>query len=223
MIMNHRMFIAPSPWDRLSDTPPRPAWSKDLRIESTPREEGFPDFHAMMTEQPRHQMKDTYDLRYFPGNVPALGTEIMSGTTDDAGTTIQFRGRAFVNEIGLGQDFRNTVRVTIEINFAASAPDEPSPRIEIEHPIYSRSGEVAGRVSGVKYPPLEITPAPAEKLSCAFCGGSDIRFDRHPEKRRGIHVGEDVWSTCCYQCGATFPNMYSKEKLVEKWKLRPGN
>lgn len=70
---------------------------------------------------------------------------------------------------------------------------------------------------------FEITPAPAEKLSCAFCGGSDIRFDRHPGEGRGIHAGEDVWSTCCYQCGATFPSMYSKGKLVEKWKRRPGN
>lgn len=65
-------------------------------------------------------------------------------------------------------------------------------------------------------------------LQCPFCGGTDIRFDNHEPVRQtprtltnAIHAGDNVWSTCCYQCGATFPNMYSREKLAEKWKRRP--
>ena len=58
-------------------------------------------------------------------------------------------------------------------------------------------------------------------LPCPFCGGSDIRFTRHPGEGRGLHSGEDVWSTCCYQCGATFPNRYKKQLLVDQWNRRP--
>lgn len=59
-------------------------------------------------------------------------------------------------------------------------------------------------------------------LRCPFCGGTKIRFDRHPKASRSeTHYGADVWSTCCYDCGATFPNMYSQEALIAKWQRRP--
>lgn len=61
----------------------------------------------------------------------------------------------------------------------------------------------------------------SEILSCPFCGGVDIRFTDHGKIGSGIHCGDNVWSTCCYQCGATFPNRYRKELLVEQWKKRP--
>jgi hypothetical protein len=48
--------------------------------------------------------------------------------------------------------------------------------------------------------------------SCPFCAGDDIRFDRHVDNRSP--TGE-VWSMCCYRCGATFPNRYRKALLVE--------
>lgn len=59
-----------------------------------------------------------------------------------------------------------------------------------------------------------------ETLRCAFCGGADIRFDKHRNEDY-LHPEEFVWSTCCYNCGATFPNRYRKELLVEQWKRRP--
>lgn len=53
-----------------------------------------------------------------------------------------------------------------------------------------------------------------ELKPCPFCGGTHIRFDLHRGDR-------DVWSMCCYDCGATFPNRYKKELLVECWNRRP--
>jgi Lar family restriction alleviation protein len=56
---------------------------------------------------------------------------------------------------------------------------------------------------------------------CPFCGGTDIRHDRHPGYGRGLyHQGEDVYSMCCYQCGATFPNRYKLELLRDAWNRR---
>lgn len=55
---------------------------------------------------------------------------------------------------------------------------------------------------------------------CPFCGGTDIRFDYHRRAGTGLHRGEDVWSMCCYLCGATFPNMYTRDALVTKWNRR---
>lgn len=55
---------------------------------------------------------------------------------------------------------------------------------------------------------------------CPFCGGDDIRSDRHPRVGRGEHAGEDVWTMCCYACGASFPGRYRKELLVEAWNRR---
>lgn len=58
----------------------------------------------------------------------------------------------------------------------------------------------------------------AEKIEpCPHCAGTDIRFDRHAESRSP--TGE-VWSMCCYGCGATFPNRYKKHLLVEVWNRR---
>ena len=59
-------------------------------------------------------------------------------------------------------------------------------------------------------------------IICPFCDSKNIRFDRHLGAGRGrLHDGQDVWSTCCYECGATFPNMYSREALEAKWRRRP--
>ena len=59
-----------------------------------------------------------------------------------------------------------------------------------------------------------------EALPCPFCGGTKIRFDEHGRSNDHLHYGELVWSMCCYDCGATFPNMYRKEGLLEKWNTR---
>jgi Lar family restriction alleviation protein len=53
---------------------------------------------------------------------------------------------------------------------------------------------------------------------CPFCEGTDIRCDKHHESRSPTGF---VWSMCCYQCGATFPNRYKRELLVEGWNRRP--
>lgn len=58
---------------------------------------------------------------------------------------------------------------------------------------------------------------------CPFCGGSDIRITRHPKEGTGLHWNEDVYSMCCYDCGATFPNRYKRELLVEAWNRRAGD
>ncbi len=58
-------------------------------------------------------------------------------------------------------------------------------------------------------------------LPCPFCGGTDIRITQHIGQGTGfLHQGEDVFSMCCYDCGATFPNRYRRELLVECWNRR---
>lgn len=59
-----------------------------------------------------------------------------------------------------------------------------------------------------------------ELKPCPFCDGIDIRITRHPGAGRGEHHGEDVYSMCCYDCGATFPNRYRRDLLVESWNRR---
>ena len=56
-----------------------------------------------------------------------------------------------------------------------------------------------------------------ELKACPFCGGKDIRFDSH---FKPISPTGKIWSMCCYDCGATFPNRYLKELLVEAWNRR---
>lgn len=59
-------------------------------------------------------------------------------------------------------------------------------------------------------------------LPCPFCGGTDIRFDRHgPLWNDDGKPVSAVWSTACYDCGATFPNRASLPPLVEAWNRRP--
>lgn len=62
--------------------------------------------------------------------------------------------------------------------------------------------------------------AEPEFLPCPFCGGTDIRTDRHRGQGAGLHRGEDVYSMACYHCGARFPNCYRRELFIEKWNRR---
>jgi Lar family restriction alleviation protein len=56
---------------------------------------------------------------------------------------------------------------------------------------------------------------------CPFCGGTDIRCDNHGKVSHDpMHRDDNVWSMCCYNCGATFPNRYNKALLVEAWNTR---
>lgn len=55
---------------------------------------------------------------------------------------------------------------------------------------------------------------------CPHCGSKDIRIGAHPHAGRREHQGETVYSMCCYDCGATFPNRYRRELLVEAWNRR---
>ena len=70
-------------------------------------------------------------------------------------------------------------------------------------------------------------PAPVGRLHplvlpCPFCGGSDIRFTNHGKVSRDPHHrSDDVWSTGCYNCGASFPNRYNKQLLIDCWNRRP--
>lgn len=58
--------------------------------------------------------------------------------------------------------------------------------------------------------------------TCPFCGGTNIRFTNHGKISREMgHRNDDVWSTCCHDCGATFPNRYNKQALIDCWNLRP--
>lgn len=64
------------------------------------------------------------------------------------------------------------------------------------------------------YPDAAIKP-------CPFCGSVDIHFHAHPGAGTGIdHRGETVYSMGCFRCGATFPNRYKVELLVEAWNTR---
>lgn len=57
---------------------------------------------------------------------------------------------------------------------------------------------------------------------CPFCGGTDIRWNRHVGAGSGMwHHGQDVFSMCCYDCGGTVPNRYSLELVNEAWNRRP--
>jgi Lar family restriction alleviation protein len=55
---------------------------------------------------------------------------------------------------------------------------------------------------------------------CPFCGGTDIRHTEHSGMGRREYVGYTVYSMCCYNCGATFPNRYRLELLKEAWNRR---
>ena len=57
----------------------------------------------------------------------------------------------------------------------------------------------------------------AELKPCPFCGGTDIKIDRHIESRSP--TGE-LFTMCCYDCGATFPGRYRRELLVNAWNKR---
>lgn len=54
-------------------------------------------------------------------------------------------------------------------------------------------------------------------LPCPFCGGGDIRYDEH---RTDLSPTGAVFSMCCYKCGASFPNRYKLELLVDAWNRR---
>lgn len=56
-----------------------------------------------------------------------------------------------------------------------------------------------------------------ELKPCPFCGGTDIKIDRHIESRSP--TGE-LFTMCCYDCGATFPGRYRRELLVKAWNKR---
>jgi len=64
-----------------------------------------------------------------------------------------------------------------------------------------------------------------ELKPCPFCLNTDIRIDKHTKTHNNSRLpfysptGE-IWSMCCYNCGATFPNRYTKELLVEAWNTR---
>lgn len=62
----------------------------------------------------------------------------------------------------------------------------------------------------------------SELKACPHCAGSDIRIDKHPNRDGGyLHSHMPyIYSMCCYDCGATFPNCYSREKMVEQWNRR---
>ena len=61
----------------------------------------------------------------------------------------------------------------------------------------------------------------AELLPCPFCGGTNIALAAHPQAGRGFdHHGDTVYSIDCMGCGASFPNRYRREILVEQWNTR---
>lgn len=73
--------------------------------------------------------------------------------------------------------------------------------------------------------PVEGVGEDKEWKSCPFCGGEDIRCTRHSNTRYNDpdHYPSKIpfiYSMCCYQCGATFPNRYRKELLIEAWNRR---
>ena len=60
-------------------------------------------------------------------------------------------------------------------------------------------------------------------LPCPFCGGNDIRFTEHKRAGNGDHAGENIWSMCCYNCGAKVPNQYEehgRDMMIKKWNTR---
>ncbi len=57
-------------------------------------------------------------------------------------------------------------------------------------------------------------------LPCPFCGGEHIKMTSHKGYQARMSPTGEVWSMCCYDCGATFPNRYKKELLVMQWNKR---
>jgi Lar family restriction alleviation protein len=60
----------------------------------------------------------------------------------------------------------------------------------------------------------------AEIKPCPFCGGKDIRFDKHFNTDYHDLEFKYIWSMACYDCGSTFPNTYNKEELLKYWNRR---
>jgi Lar family restriction alleviation protein len=61
----------------------------------------------------------------------------------------------------------------------------------------------------------------ADLLPCPHCGSSRINIHCHRGASRSpTHYGADVYSLGCYDCGATVPNMYQRELLVDAWNRR---
>lgn len=56
-----------------------------------------------------------------------------------------------------------------------------------------------------------------EILPCPFCNGKDIRFNCYKDHNSPTR---EIWSICCYDCGAHFPNRYKKELLLTAWNKR---
>lgn len=56
---------------------------------------------------------------------------------------------------------------------------------------------------------------------CPFCESTNIALAAHPGAGRGFdHHGDTVYSLDCMGCGASFPNRYRREILVEQWNRR---
>ena len=56
---------------------------------------------------------------------------------------------------------------------------------------------------------------------CPFCGSDDIRISKHTNAMKARTNQPFIYSTCCYKCGATFPNRYRKQLLIDCWNRRP--
>lgn len=69
---------------------------------------------------------------------------------------------------------------------------------------------------------IQLYPERQHKIKpCPFCTSQKIHWHAHTGAGTGNHQGETVFSMCCYDCGATQPNRYSLQPMIDLWNRRP--
>lgn len=63
---------------------------------------------------------------------------------------------------------------------------------------------------------------PDELKPCPFCGSADIAnvSAGHAGPTDIWHAGDEIFAVNCRECGASVPNRYSNDLVVEAWNRR---
>jgi Lar family restriction alleviation protein len=64
--------------------------------------------------------------------------------------------------------------------------------------------------------------APEELKPCPFCGSHEIAnvSAGHAGPSNFWHKGDEIFAVNCKKCGASVPNMYRNDLVVEAWNRR---
>ena len=64
---------------------------------------------------------------------------------------------------------------------------------------------------------------PSDLKPCPFCGSADIKnvSAGHAGPTNLWHAGDEIFAVNCKDCGASVPNRYRNNLVVEAWNTRP--